>query len=265
MSDIETGSQSDVSTESATSSETASSAPSQDVGTSQEASAPAQKELPFHEHPRFRELVEQKNQYQNKFDQIAQDNHRLQTQLQQLLQQQTQASKPKDADYSDVFKEIEQLNPNFARFQQELHSKLPLVNQLQEKLSSIEQQMSVERQQRDAATARSEFSRLCTENKVSESDRELYMERVANMANARGSSIKDLPALFTEAHQGLSKYIESVKRSERESYTKQKASDRVPTSATGGVAVGLPSNKGSGSIEDVKAAFTAAMRAKRNI
>lgn len=265
MSEFDTGTESGATSESTASSESASPAQTQEAGSQQEAASQTPKESPFHEHPRFKELVEQKNASQQEFQRLQQDYRLMQAQMAQFQQQQNQYQKqnqPKPPSYDELLRELEQVNPAFAKAQREVLERLPKVDEVTQTVNELREQMAEDRRQRDAVTARSSFDKLCSDNKISDNDKFLYEEAVANLANIRGSKVSELPALFTEVHNKYSKYFEGRDRSLRESYVSQKKADKAPATQTGGTAVGLPGNKGPNSQAEVKAAFAAALRAR---
>jgi hypothetical protein len=253
MSELESGIPSDVTPESPASSEPDSSAQVQPAASPQDA-APKPQEVPFHEHPRFKELIEQKNSYQRELQELRQ-------QFAQFQHQQKQQLQPKGPDYDSLFKEMEQVNPVFAQMQREQMAKLTEIEQLKEQLTQVsEWKQSYEQQQ-----AISQFDKLCAENKVGDRDKELYKQWVANAANARGAKISDLPQIFKDVHQQISSYFQDRDREMRESYVKQKKSDATPSTQSGGVPTGLPASKGMESKADVKAAIASALRSAKSI
>lgn len=248
MSELEQGNESGAISESTASSESASPAQTQEAAPQQEAVAKPQ-EPPFHEHPRFKEVIEQKNAAMRQ----VQD---LQAKFAQFEQQYKQQSQPKAPDYDNLFKEMEQVNPAFAQLVKDLQTKASKADELEQQFSTLnEWKQSYESQQ-----AVSTFDKLCTDNKIGDRDKDFYKQVVANIANAKGSRISDLPAVFKEAHQMLSTYFQDRDRETRESYVKQKKSDATPTSQTGGMPTGTPGNKGASSKDEVKAAIAAALR-----
>lgn len=250
MSELEQGTQSDVSPEGSASPETASSAQSQSAQPGQEAqAAPAQKEPPFHEHPRFKELIEQKNAQAQELAQL-----RALMQAQQSQPKQTPA--PAKQSYDELFRELEQLNPNFAKLQQEVYQKLSRADQLETELQDLKSW----REQSQAQQAVSQFDSLCQENKVSERDKDMVKQVVANIANARGARISDLPQIFKEAHATVSKYSEDLSRSVRESYVAQKAKDKTPATQTGGTAPAANNPAANKTSDEIKALLAARIR-----
>lgn len=250
--ELEQGNSSDVQTESNVSSEPTSSAPAQETSQQQEAAAPQEKEVPFHEHPRFRELVEQKNTYAQKYSQLEESFKQLQAQLQQQPKPQAEMSPE-----AKILERLKGIDPEFAGFQEQLLSKLSMAEQVQQEL----QQMKAAR---EAEQANANFDRLCADNKVPDMLKPFYKQAVANAAITRKASLDQLPSIFKEAHEQLSKSFEEFRRSEREAYVSQKNKDKTPATQSGGTPVGMKSQP-AGNKDDVKAAIAAALKAGANI
>lgn len=257
MSDVETGNESDVSTESTASSESASSAQTQDAAPSSTEAAPAT-EVPFHEHPRFKELVEQKNKYSQEAATLSEQNKQLYARMSQIEKQYQTQSQPKPANYEPLFDQIKQVNPEFYSFMKDNYTKAQQVEILQQDLQQLKEFQSSYQQQQALST----FDKLCTDNKVDPDFKDLYREAVANAANARGSDLSALPGLFKETHDRLSKVIEARDRKQRESYVAQKTQDKTPIAKPGGPSPAPRSAKGPISQDDVKAQLAAAIRAR---
>lgn len=254
MSDFDTGSESGVSPEGSASPETASPAQSQEAAPQQEATAtPAPKEAPFHEHPRFKELIEERNQERQERARLAQQIQQMQAALQKQTQPNAQKSKQ-----DQLLERLQGIDPEFAEFQKGLNEKLSVAEQVQKELQEM-------RTQRESEQALSQFDKLCSDNKVADKDKFLYQQIVANMANANNSKVSELPNLFKQAHEQLSKYLGERDRANRESYVADKTKDKSPATTTGGVAVSSAKPKGPMTAEDAKAALVKAIRANQNI
>lgn len=241
--------ESGVSTEGAPSPETPSPAESQTGASQQEAAGVnEQKDVPFHEHPRFKELVDQKNQYAEKYTQLEQ----MYKALEAKVQQQTPQPKKEPTTEDKILERLKGIDPEFAGFQQKLLEKVAAAESVQQELARM-------KADREAETANSTFERLCTENKVPKELQTFYRETVANMAMSKNAQLSQLPALFKEAHDRLSKSFEDFRRADREAYTKEKQKDKTPATQSGGSPAGSKTAEPI-SKEDVKARIAAALR-----
>lgn len=261
MSDIETGMSE--SPESSASSEPASQAPAQPAAPQQEAAANQVKETPFHEHPRFKELIEQRNQEREERSRLSQAYQQLQSQIQELTKQQNARANPQES-YDDLFKELEQVNPKFAKLIQGLQSQVAESQTYKQQIETQGRTLEDFQQQRNAEYARSQFDNLCKQHKVDDGDKELYEMAVANIANTKNARVQDLPQIFQEAHDRVSKYLEGRDRKVTKSYVTNKKADAAPTSQTGGTPTGIK-GPGINSLDDVKAALAAKLRGSKNI
>lgn len=261
MSELESGNESDVSSESSVSSETASSVQSQETAPEQEVQAAPQKEAPFNEHPRFKELIAERNAEREAAMKYAQEAASFKAQLEQYNKQTQSQNQPKKPDFNSTLERLKGIDPEFAEFQKTLYEQVQAAQAAQQELEELKQWRNDAQAQQNSQAALTQFDKLCGDNKISEADKELYRQAVTNMAYARNSSAKDLPALFTEAHQNLSKYFEARDRSVTESYVTKKKSDSVPATQTGGVpSSSKPSSSANVSKDDVKSAFAQALK-----
>ncbi len=259
MSDVETGIESDVSTEGTASPESASSAQTQDAAPQE--TAPPATEVPFHEHPRFKELVEQKNKYGQEATTLREQNQQLASRMAQIEKQYQTQSQPKAPDYNPLFDQIKTVNPEFASFIKENYTKAQQVDILQQDLQQLKEFHTSYQQQQALST----FDRLCTDNKVDPDFKEIYQAAVANAANARNADINALPALFKEVHGKLSKTLEARDRKQRESYVAAKTQDKTPVSKPGGPSPAPRQSTAPISRDDVVKQFAAGLRAGKAV
>lgn len=175
------------------------------------------KEPPFHEHPRFKEIIEQRNQASK----LTQE---LQAKITKLEQQMQSASKPAVKD--EFVEELAKLNPAWAKRLQDMDVSNQRTLQLEQELQSFRQEQT--RQQ-----AVGEVNRLHEENKVSPELRELYNNQLDAMARAGLlRTVEDVSTQYKKLHADYTKMLDSVKKSERESYvTSKKGDSKIPASS----------------------------------
>jgi hypothetical protein len=246
--------------ESQAGSESQSAVETQEASTQQEA-APKQQDVPFHEHPRFKEVIEQKNQAAQRAEMLEKSYQQLQAQvahLQKQYQSQNQAQKPS---YDPLFKQLEQVNPEFASFIKENYSKAQQVDILQQELASIKEfQTSYQEQQ-----ALNQFDKLCQDNKVDTNFKDFYRDAVANAANASGAPLSALPEIFKQVHERLGKTLTAYERSVTEKYVANKSADaKKPAATTGGTPAKPKPSQAPISQDEVKKQFAEAIRARKN-
>lgn len=226
---------SELETESGVSEEAASPEPSSSEGSNEEAQAasqpkPEESTQPFHEHPRFKELVEQKNQALATQKALEERYSQLEARLKDLA---PKAETPKD----ELIEHLKTIDPRFAARMEELTKSTSVIQQLQEKLASYEKQQVT-------SQAVNNINTLHEQNKVTpelksfinnEMDR-LYM-------NGSLKTTDQIPGLYKAIHDTYSKFIDGIKRAERESYVKDKKVDsKIPSSQPKGKPAG-PADK----------------------
>lgn len=239
----ESGNEADVSQE-------APSAPDTDSNESTPEAAETQsaKEAPFHEHPRFKELIEEKNQY-------AASLREMQTELARLRD--SVNSRPTEAKKDALVEKLRGIDP-------ELAARIERSGQTDQTVAELQQQIQSQQVERIRDQASSELNRLYSENKIPSDAQRFYRSAIKDMADANpNASIKDLPKYFKEVHETFSKYTESLKRSDRESYvTGKKADAKAPTGQPKGQAA-KPSKPGTSKDAELARSEIAAGALKR--
>lgn len=221
--------ESDVSVDTSTpaSNEPASSAPATGEQTAQPSETSQEK--PFHEHPRFQELVQQKNEAQQRISQYEKQLQEMQSQYEQRFQQmQAQLQpKPQQFDPQKFLQRAKQIDPEFA---QTLEWQAEQARQLQQRIDAMNQERLRE-------TATSKLQGLFEQNKVDAKMRPLYEAAIKASAYENPKfGINDLDKLFATTHETYSKLFDEMKRAERASYVDQKKKDATPATQTGGAA-----------------------------
>ena len=199
-----------------------SSAPSQNDTTGQ-ASPAAEQTTPFHQHPRFQELVQQRRDSEERAKAIEARYTELEQRIQQM---QTSSAKQEDP----LLTRLKQIDPEFgSRFEKlaGLESQVEQVNQWRQ-----EMQMEQDRQQ-----ASQNLSDLYKQYNVSDSMRTRYEREIKALAYENPNlGIKDLPNVFKAVHEDFTKWQDEFRRKERESYVTDKNASKTPQSVTGGTA-----------------------------
>ena len=216
--------------------EAASSAPEQSAASDSAQAEPKQDStnIPFHEHPRFKELIEQKNQAQEAQKAYEQRIAQMEARMQEL----SQPKNPAVSERQELLKRLEGIDPAFAALISEL---APATKELQD-LKAWKEQMDTQQIRTQAVST---VNTLHDQNKVSGELKELINEQLQAM-DARGliRNVQDVPRAYKEVHDKLSKYVESIKRGVTASYTTDKTSAaRVPTSQPKGAPVKTAGNK----------------------
>lgn len=219
--------------EGASSPEQASSEPTQSEASSQEAASTKQDNTPFHEHPRFRELVEEKNTYKTKYSELEQQFRAMGTQLAEMQKgSQKQQSQPS---YEQILNRLKEIDPEFAQFQTALHQELQSVPQLKSELEQFKQwrhDMEVETLR---TQAESTLDNLYKENNVPDELKDWYRSRIENMVYHNDkATLNDLKSYFKQTHENISKFIEDRDRKKLSSYQIDKKKDQAPATQTGG-------------------------------
>lgn len=190
-----------------------------------------EKPAPFHEHPRFKELIEQNRAFKEESAQRARDYESLQREFQSLRQQNT----PKTETPIDPFlADLEKVNPEYAKSFKAVMEQAGMAKAVQDELNQMKQQQFAEK-------AYSHFNGLLTNNKVADEYKEVYqgvVEAEVYRREQRGEKLglKDLDGIFNAFHAKYSKAMEERDRKLTASYSTAKKADTTPKGATGGAA-----------------------------
>lgn len=186
--------------------------------------------VPFHEHPRFKELIEEKNKYREELNAIKQQSAELQRQFQASQQP------PKAAEVDKMYERLKGIDPEFAEYLKEL-------KQTAGKATQLEAQMQEQRESQFVQTAVSQVNSLHEKNALSPALREIYNQQLDNLyMQGKIRSASDLEGAYKQIHEQYAKVIEDVRRAERESYVADKTKvAKVPVSAPRGAPARAPS------------------------
>ena len=205
---------------------------SSQAGSGQQAAK--QDSTPFNEHPRFKELIEEKNRYAEQTKAFERQLKELQTRLESVSKpQQAQADSPMvqklkaagvDEDFVKWVAQQEKLMGDF------------------QNISQWRQQTEAQTQQQKAETA---FEKLCVEHKITnDALKDRYLAAVRHAAAKDPSlQVEDLPKVFKTIHDAETKFQEELRRAAIADYTKGKTKDQVPPGAKPGQSAAKSSTK----------------------
>lgn len=183
--------------------ETPTSEPNEDKAEADKAAVAkaAEDKIPFHQHPRFQELINEKNQWKTQFE----------TQGRQLQEMAARLDKlPKDSPQKDELMErLKGIDPAFA----ERFGKLGEVDKLKAELAEFKQwreQSANETLRQNIDTGKTKFY---TENKVPAERHDVYNAMFMNMIrNDPRLTINDLPKVMKTIHDTVGKMFTNVER-----------------------------------------------------
>jgi uncharacterized protein YdcH (DUF465 family) len=188
---------------------------------------------PFHEHPRFQELVSQKNQF-------AEQVKQLQAEMASF-----KASQPKAAPERDELMErLKGIDPAFAdRF-----GKIGEVDKLKAELEEVRQWRAQQSAQTEYQSVQNGKEKFYADNKVPAEHRELYEAQLIAAAQANPNlKTTDLPQVMKAIHEKTSKLLGGLQRSaQAQLVTAKKADGARPATQPKGQMPGAGKNeKGS--------------------
>lgn len=179
-------------------------------------------ETPFHEHPRFKELINEKNQFASRYEEMSKQVKEMQARMEEF-------AKPKPVETKNqLIERLKGIDPEFGTWAEQQEATRA---QLQE-FAQWKAQLEVEKGQ---AQVRESVTRLHSEHKVSPELQGIYESQIKAIAQSNPSlGLKDLPALYKQVHDQFSKIFEARERSKLASYAQGKKQDAaVPPAQKG--------------------------------
>lgn len=214
----------EVDTQSDASTETSSESPSNETQTegAKEASSEQQTDnTPFHEHPRFKELVDQKNQAQASYKELQDKVAQLEALSKSSNQQtQSQAQAVKD----ELIEDLKKVDPRLAE-------RLEKFSKAYTSVESIQQEFNQFKQQQVIQTAVSQINSMHESNKVGPQMKTWINNELDRMYMTGKLNTQNLQNEYKNIHDGFKKWQEDIKRETLKGYVPDKKADsKVPTS-----------------------------------
>lgn len=176
-------------------------------------SKPQEQYVPY---DRFKELIDQKNDFVKRLEE--------QDKRYRDLEARMQPAQPKEAqiDPKKVLERLKGIDPEFAQYNEYLMSQLEQAKAFQES----------SRQQQYMSSAQSIVSKLQSDLKVDPALHQSYLHQIPN-----NIPLDKIESSYKSLHEGMNKYIETVKRQALADYTKAKTTDaKVPGAQRGNAA-----------------------------
>lgn len=215
-------------TESSAITESQSEAPSPSQSTeapATQAAAPKQEETPFHEHPRFKELVDQKNK-------ALESTRALELKLAQLEGRLSQPqSAAKQAERDELIEDLKKIDPRLAARLEAFGASSKTIEQLQAKLDQFEK---FQQQQSEQTVVKESVARINSwheSNKVAPQIREAINARLDVLYMQGKLNPQNLEQAYKAAYEPYKAYAEEIKRETLKGYVPAKKADAsAPTS-----------------------------------
>jgi hypothetical protein len=180
--------------------------------TASQESEPKAKEMPFHEHPRWKEVMEERNAERQRAQALEQ-------RIAEMQRQFMESQKAKTVESDPMYDRLKGIDPEFADYLKDVRSQASLAKQLQEELNSMKQEQFVN-------SALGKFDELTKANNVSPELANLYKSNIDLMyREGKIKTLGDLEKAYTELHGNTSKFLQAQERSIIEKYTASKKQD----------------------------------------
>jgi len=189
---------------------------------------------PFHEHPRFQELVNEKNQYQLKLSELEKSYQKSMYESEMKMREFEQRLPQKEAPRDGVYEKLKEIDPEFADYVKGMKDEISRLKSYEDKFSQYDQRFMSQDDVRLRENANNEMNNLYTKYAVPDTQKDLVKTVLKALAyEDPKADIPDMPRLFKQAYDMVS----GITRADRKSYVVDKRNDVVPASQTGGAAV----------------------------
>lgn len=235
MEDIEAGSES---TESGAQEGSSPEASESGSGGSAAAQAGAQEQkqdtTPFHEHPRFKELVEQKNDSLKRYQDMESRYKTLEQQLNSFRDSQPKA--PTETD--QLIADLKKVDPRLANVIESQLKAADTAKQIQARLEAFEKQSQESAHQQTVTSAIGKINSMHESNKMSDFGKQ-FINNQLDLAYRGGQlnagDLRAVEGAYNEAAKAIKAYEDSLKREVTKSYVQDKTKDAsVPASVPKG-------------------------------
>lgn len=181
------------------------------------AQAKSEDNVPFHQHPRFQEVIAERRALKEQNEAFAKQLREMQDNLRQL--------QPKEQPKDELMERLKGIDPQFA----ERFGKISEVDQLKQELAEFKawrEQSAAQQLQQQISSSKDKFY---AENNVPADRRELYEAQLAFAAQhdtrLAQMTVADLPKVLKEIHDKLGKMFQSVERTTTKQFVEGKKAE----------------------------------------
>lgn len=192
-----------------------------------ETAAPKVEQEKYVPYDRFKELVDQKNEFSKKFE----DTEKRLKEFQSRFEKQDEVAKGPSKE-EQLIARLKGIDPEFAELIANQVSKTSKFDSLEKRLADYEQKEVIRQQEAVRNQAVSTLEKLKADNKVDNDLHDLFVAKIVQLGNSDPRlGIQDLPRIYKEMNDKMSKYLDGVKRSSLSQYTDAKKTDSKITSS----------------------------------
>lgn len=231
---------SEESVDSSVNEESTSQVESSEAGPQEAAPEPKEEpQIPFHEHPRFKEIIDERRAFKEQLDKQSGYLEALQRELQA-----SRAAQPKPVNepkYKPLLEHLKAINPEFAAYQEDILNRTEAAEKRAAAAEEVQKRLEAYEQREFQTSALNRLQNLYESNKIPETIRTRYDREIRSLAydqeiQGKKLSLKDIDNLFSSVHNEYTPFLESLKRETLKGYVQGKRSDSTPAPATGGAA-----------------------------
>ncbi len=197
------------------------------------------------EHPRFKEIVGQKNEATSRYQEMESRYKALEQQLSSFKESQPKA--PTETD--QLLEDLRKVDPRLAKVIESQLQAAETAKSVQARLEAFEKNSQESSRQQQIQTAVSKINQMHESNKASPEVKQFINDKLDLLYMQGKLNLQNLDATYKEQYDSVKKYEEALTRSIRESYVKDKTKDSsVPSS----VPKGAPAKAGQKPLDPPK-------------
>ncbi len=207
-------------------------APESDAAAVAAASQPKEPEIDWakaFEHPRFKELNTQRNEANERAKGLEAKLAQLESRFSEA--QAPKAPNPAQTELESLISDLKKVDPRLAAQIEAANKAQTSVTQLQQRLENFEKQSAESARQSQINEMVGKVNQFHEANKLSPEVREIINAKIDNLHMTGKLTPQNLEAEYKNAYEGFNKFLEGIKRAEKESYVTAKKTDAsVPAS-----------------------------------
>lgn len=191
----------------------------------------AQVDVPFHSHPRFQELISQKNEMASRLNAYERQINEQRMQLQELTQR---LPKQQPAE-NPMYKRLEEIDKDFAQYIRGIEDRASKYETVESKLQQVEKYFAEQEQQKLVSEYQNKMSSLHNQYKATDQVKDLIEMKVeTEILRNPNITLSQVDQLYKSAYEAYSNRFKEFERSITQKYVVDKKKDQVPASQTGG-------------------------------
>lgn len=207
------------------------------VAQPEQSSAPQDKEqTPFHEHPRFKELIDSNRTYK---EQLSSYEQRMEAMQRQFQEQITRMQPAPQKEINPFVSKLKEIDPRYAEWAEQLEARAT-------KAEAVERDLQEFKRERLVSNYESSVEKLHAEHKISDELKPYVKAHLDALAvSGQLKELSQVPEIYKKVAERYQQLVSNVERATTAKYTQaKKADNKTPASQPKGKAPTSRNEKG---------------------